>query len=368
MSSQSKIIKDILSTYDTILENKKISEATDVYDNVDFKDNIVKNSTPSRDNINTILLQDIQTAAKNAGVKVDITTAISGHESLPSRHPSVNAVDISQINGKKVSLSNRTDADKLVAELVKMGYVKNSESGNPKAVLTFGFKNHDDHVHISNTSGSSSSGSSSSGKTSSSTTTGNSDYNIYRNMGNALLTTKVGKSLVDAAGLTEEKVYSSFGKDYIIRSGEVIIPKDNNKKIKSPVSGVITTFLYNSNCSNQLFIKFKVDNNDFYLEYCGLKSISVRRGETINQGDVIGTSDDDIRVTLYGSNGNKKYIDPKLESNEKKSGNNNYDNKDLNNGFYTSVYRKVKNAFKSDEELKNLKKVQENINRIKGLL
>ena len=38
MSSQSKIIKDILSTYDNILENKRISEVNDVYDNIDFKD------------------------------------------------------------------------------------------------------------------------------------------------------------------------------------------------------------------------------------------------------------------------------------------------------------------------------------------
>jgi hypothetical protein len=363
MSSQSKIIKDILSTYDTILENKKISEATDVYDNVDFKDNIVKNSTPSRDNINTSLLQDVQTAAKNAGVKVDITTAVSGHDK-GTRHESGNAVDISQINGKKVSLSNRTDADKLVAELVKMGYVKNSESGNPKAVLTFGFKNHNDHVHISNTSGSSSSGKSSSGKTSSSTTSGSTEYNPYnyiQNIGKDLLNTNIGKSLVNATGLSEGKVYSSFGKNYITRNGEVIIPKDDNKKIKSPVSGVITTFFYNSNCSNQLFIKFKVDNNDFYLEYCGLKSISVRRGETVNQGDLIGTSDDDIRVTLYGSNGNKKYIDTRLESKENKP--KNYtDNSDLNNGLYTSAYRKIRDTwFKKDN-------VQENIDRIKGLL
>ena len=76
MSSQTKIIKDILSIYNTILENNKIEEAADVYDNVDFKDGVVKGSYPSRDTINVALLQDIEKAAKIAGVQVDITTAI----------------------------------------------------------------------------------------------------------------------------------------------------------------------------------------------------------------------------------------------------------------------------------------------------
>ena len=65
-------IKEIVSIYNAILENKDvlIKEATDVYDDVDFKDNVVGNSTPSKDTINLALLQDVQTAAKNAGLKV----------------------------------------------------------------------------------------------------------------------------------------------------------------------------------------------------------------------------------------------------------------------------------------------------------
>jgi hypothetical protein len=156
MSSQTKLIKDILSTYESILENKRVLEAEDVYDNVDFKDNVVGNSTPSKDTINLALLKDVQTAAKNAGLKVDITTAVSGHR--PSqRHDSGNAVDIERINGKAVSRSNRADADKLVDALVSMGYIKNVESDNDKAVLTFGFEGHDNHVHVSNKGTSSSS-------------------------------------------------------------------------------------------------------------------------------------------------------------------------------------------------------------------
>lgn len=154
MSSQTKLIKDILSLYDTILENKEISEAIDVYDNIDFKNS--GNRNPSSDDINIFLLQDVQSAAKTAGVNVSITTAISGH-SPKGRHPSGNAVDIAIINGKSVSRSNRADADKFVDALVSMGYSKNVEIGNDKAVLTFGFEGHDDHVHVSNKGTSSSS-------------------------------------------------------------------------------------------------------------------------------------------------------------------------------------------------------------------
>jgi hypothetical protein len=137
-----------------------LKEATDNYSNVDFKS--LKGSNPLKDNINVSLLQDVQTAAKNANLKVDITTAVSGHDS-GTRHESGNAVDIAIINGKAVSLNNRADADKLVNELIKLGYTKNVESGNDKAVLTFGVKGHDNHVHVSKKSNTSSSSDSKTG-------------------------------------------------------------------------------------------------------------------------------------------------------------------------------------------------------------
>lgn len=101
--------------------------------------------------INRNLLLDINNAAIAAGnLKVSITTAISGHTSTPSRHNAGQAVDIAIINGKAVSYANRADADALVAQLKNLGYQFNSESGNAKAVLTFGFPKHDNHVHVSN--------------------------------------------------------------------------------------------------------------------------------------------------------------------------------------------------------------------------
>ena len=118
------------------------------YQNVKFSNINIGN--PAADKINPKLLEDISKAAVIAKVTVEVTTAITGHTSTPSRHPSGNAVDIAIIDGKPVSLQNRDAADKFVKELEKLTYVKNSEIGNNKAVLTFGFKNHDNHVHVSN--------------------------------------------------------------------------------------------------------------------------------------------------------------------------------------------------------------------------
>ena len=119
------------------------------YSNIKFSD--IGIGKPSADKINPKLLDDINRAAVIAKVTVEITTAVSGHTSVPSRHPSGNAVDIAKINGNAVSLQNRADADKFVKVLVdQLSYAKNEEIGNKKAVLTFGFKNHDNHVHVSN--------------------------------------------------------------------------------------------------------------------------------------------------------------------------------------------------------------------------
>lgn len=135
------------------------------YPNVEFGDNVVGSSTPSKDRINPALLKDISSAAESVGITVTITTAVTGHKK-GSRHDSGDAVDIAMINRKGFS-GGETQAKKIgiydninnfVDELVKMGYIKNKESGNQKSVLTFGFPGHDNHIHISNKSGLSNTG------------------------------------------------------------------------------------------------------------------------------------------------------------------------------------------------------------------
>lgn len=183
--------------------NNNIKEASDVYSNVDFKDKVVGKSTPSKDNINISLLQDVQTAAKNANLKVDITTAVSGHDT-GTRHESGNAVDIAIINGKAVSPSNRGDADKLVNELIKLGYQKNVESGNDKAVLTFGVKGHDNHVHVSKKSNTPSSSSSTESPTDTSSTEGGYLSSWAGNIAKSIMPQGTSIDVRSIAGLKED--------------------------------------------------------------------------------------------------------------------------------------------------------------------
>jgi hypothetical protein len=396
MSSQTKLIKDIMSLYDTILENKNVSEAIDVYDNVDFEN--IGHGNPSSDNINTALLQDVQTAAKSVGLKVDITTAVSGHGKKTksgdtSRHPTGNAVDIAIINGKSVSPSNRDDADKLVSALVSMGYTKNAEGlSNPKSVLTFGFEGHDDHVHVSNTTSSTSQApKTSSDNTSSSSSVTNNSTRLKPDP----LIMGWAKTLTDFLGLKEEKIYGKFGDDTQTRNGSVVIPKDKNSKIKSPVSGTVILGRYSSSCKNRVLIKHNIDKDAYYLEYCGISYLSVRDNSKINKGDVVGTTNSDVRVTLYDSSNSKERIDDFVgkESEEitkrkrkSSSGNETVISKLLQLPFkpfqnkYDESGKMIEKRWGSSTEKEQPvdwinrlsptynKKLKEDINRIKGLL
>jgi hypothetical protein len=170
--------------------------------------NVKVDSDSSGDKVNENLLKDICKAAKNANVRVTITTAISGHAAETasgnaSRHPSGNAVDISLVNDIPVKTpSNRTNVDNFVDQLVILGYTKNSESGNPKSVLTFGFPDHDNHVHISNTEQTSTTSSSGVAKTD--TTDDSVGMNILNNF--------IGDTFGKALGLREQRVNKEISK------------------------------------------------------------------------------------------------------------------------------------------------------------
>lgn len=145
-----------------------ISEATLVQlDDTSYSNVKYDTDGTQKDRVNKILLDDVQTASRNAGLTVTITTATSGHPSLnspkPSRHKTNSAVDVSIINGISsggaTSQSNgnpefRILGNKLVDELVKLGYILNSEGSNPKSIIwqTNTGGNHFNHVHISNKS------------------------------------------------------------------------------------------------------------------------------------------------------------------------------------------------------------------------
>jgi hypothetical protein len=121
------------------------------YPNVKFAN--IGLGNPAGDKINPKLLQDVSDAAVKSGVTVTITTAVSGHHTNPpSRHTPGNAVDIAIIDGISVSktATNISKIKEFTQTLLDMGYAKNAEGPNKKAVLTFDFPKHGDHVHVSN--------------------------------------------------------------------------------------------------------------------------------------------------------------------------------------------------------------------------
>lgn len=380
MSIQQKLIEDILSSYNLINENKNlVFEVTDSYENIDFKN--IGHGNPASDNLSTTLLRDIQTAAKSAGLNVSVTTGVSGHGNKTksgntSRHTTGNAVDIAMINGKAVSTSNRADADKLVAALVSMGYNKNAEGpSNPKAVLTFGFEGHDNHVHVSNTTDSpSQQPTSSSTETSTNTSTTNTtstDTTKSTGRSSRDFVKMVGGEVLKAIGIQESFKSGNFGVGAKIRNGKVLIPRNSNTKIKSPVSGEIVKVISNSSCQNQIVIEF----SDGFLEYCGITNPSDKIKKRVGVGTVLGTTNSNVSVTLYSNSKRKESI--VFDTEEKKSSPKETEkgkepktkDGDLSgkSGYAQLMIKGYRNLKKSFDK-KTDKKLDENINRIKGLL
>lgn len=106
-------------------------------------------------------------------------------------------------------------------------------------------------------------------------------------------------SIKSVEGLSEQR---NFGKNVSNRYGRVVIPKDDNSKIKSPISGVINNKKYFASCKNQVTIE-NIDNGTVYLQFCGISSpSSFRNGESVRIGTLLGTTDTDVEVNMYDSN------------------------------------------------------------------
>lgn len=329
-----KVNKDILSIYEEILTNNRniISELELVQLNDTNYSNLkYDNDGTQYDSVNKPLLDDINAASKAAGITTTITTASTGHPSNtvtgnPSRHTKKTAVDIAVLNGigsgGATNSANgnsefRSLGNKLKDALVSMGYTLNTESGNDKAVLwqTNTGGNHYNHLHVSNNSGESGGAP---------TTTGDDASQTAYNAASAGASASKSDSVFDAAGVpkddflsqmgksiaskflkTEGKIneQKSFGNDVSNRYGRIVIPKDTNPKIKSPISGVVFNKKYSSGCLNQITIKNE-DDKKFYLQFCGISTPLVRDGQTISRGDVIGRTDSDVDVSMFDSSWN----------------------------------------------------------------
>jgi hypothetical protein len=353
-------------------------------------------------------LDDIQRAAMSVGIVGTITTAKTGHNRFTkgsdnvSRHMNGTGIDISNLNGIDSSkATNATDGNpqfrelgtKLKDALVSMGYVWNTESGKDKAVLwqTNTGGNHFNHLHISNRAGVSTQEPTTSGTTSDNTTTTTPDVSGEQGKsedldvsgGAGAFARKLGGQILNAIGIKESFDVSSFGNNIQSIKGRVLIPKKSNSKIKSATSGKVIDIITNKSCVNQIVI----ESNEGYLEYCGITSPSVKTGDKVRVGDSLGTTNSNVTVTLYSRKKIKTNIELNNDENPKveKPKNRDYllvrgyhslkkSNKEKEpetpknkteqptNSLLVRGYRKLKKSFDTP------KKLEENIERIKGLI
>jgi murein DD-endopeptidase MepM/ murein hydrolase activator NlpD len=126
-------------------------------------------------------------------------------------------------------------------------------------------------------------------------------FNMAKKIGDLFLPSKEKSKLNTEGKQIEEQ--RNFGHGVQNRYGRIIIPKEENSKIKSPMSGVVDNSRYSSSCNNQIIIKNE-NNENFYLQFCGISKPLVSNGENVDEGQVIGMTDNDVEVTLYDSSWN----------------------------------------------------------------
>jgi len=317
------ILKEEISNMKKLM---KINEAMISVKDGGYSSITTDSDSTSSDKINKALLDDIEAAAKAVGLKPVITTASSGHPdegTSKSRHSKQTAVDIAIIDGinsggakdaKSGNPSFREKGNKLKDALVKIGYVWNVESGNPKSVLwqTNTGGNHFNHLHISNENEEAS--------TTSQTTSGTIEPDDSDIVGAPPKENIAGAiSYAKGVGITESELdeqpsyrgekNSKYTKR-ISKGGENII---------SYTGGEITNSSP-SDCEDSVSVYFVKDFKGYYLTYCGIENVKVREGQKVERNSILGYTLDPVFISLYNSNGQPlliSYLDDLMGTNKK---------------------------------------------------
>jgi len=390
MSVQKKLIEDILSLYDTILERKDLGETSttlrSTLNSLGYKEN--RSELTSGGNVNDKLTDIVIGILKQfkTNYPTAIVTVTSGndkyHQGLnyKSQHTIGNAIDvtISPYDSKSA-----TAFLNILNTTVKStpGFTYLDEYTKPSKASTGG------HYHLqygkdttpNTTSGSTSGSTSDSTSTETETSTTPKDYTG----GAGKFARDIGGKILDVIGIKESFEPSSFGNNVQSNRGKILIPKKSNSKIKSPVSGVIVDINTSQSCMNQTVIEF----NEGYLEYCGITNPSLKTGDKVKVGNSLGTTNSNVTVTLFSRKKNKKDIElddekpkdskPKnrdsllvkgyhnlKKSSKEKEPETKSDNTNKSDYLLVRGYQKLKKSFDKTPD----KKLDENIERIKGLL
>jgi hypothetical protein len=112
----------------------------------------------------------------------------------------------------------------------------------------------------------------------------------------------IGKML----GLNE-----SFGNNISGRYGTISIPGSSNSVVKSPVDGVVNNMKRISGCKNQITIESS--DLGYFLQYCGVTRPRVKDGDSVSEGQIIGSLDksDTAEVLLLNRSYHRENLNTK---------------------------------------------------------
>lgn len=159
----------------------------------------------------------------------------------------------------------------------------------------------------------------------------------------------------------------NLGNKVKINSGVATIPSDFNKKIKSPSNGEIISKKISPDCLNELVLGLDDGN---HLQFCGITNKSVKVGDDVYAGSILGTTDNDVKVQMFDKNFKKL----KIGQNKRDENDRNYYKDPLSSFMFKlpieigkAIFTRGRSLFKEDTYLKE-KRLNENIDRIKKLL
>ena len=382
MSSQKILIEDILSLYNTILEKRDMYETAATLRSTlsglgyDEKGSELTSGGNVNDKLTDIVIGILKQFKTNyPSAKATLTSGNDKYHqglSYKSQHTLGNAIDVALTPYDSKSASAFLA---ILNSTVKStpGFTYIDEYTNPSKAATGG------HYHLqygTNTSNSQTNTSGTTSGTSTSTTTTDADSTESGAKGFAK---RVGKSIIGAMGLQnttavqESFELSSFGEKTQLKRDKILIPKNFNSKIKSPVSGRIVDVISNSSCANQIVIDFTNSEETGYLEYCGISKPNVNLKDRVGVGTLLGTTNSNVTVTQYSQRKQKTPIDIDKSSTSNDNSNSkdkDGDDKDSSNYQGNNEYSKllVKGYNKLKKTFDKPKKLDENIERIKGLI
>lgn len=158
------------------------------------------------------------------------------------------------------------------------------------------------------------------------------DFGVEKIKNSTDIMVKKAREMAAQFGITEQKIYGSFGDRISDRFGSIIIPARSNSKIKSPVNGMVYLGHADSSCKNQVAIEHNIEGKKHFLQFCNITELSVRNGKSISKGESLGKMSDDVKVSLFDSGWNKKdllsMMDKEIKSNVKSTVKYKKDNKD----------------------------------------